>query len=235
MTDLKLGRLAATRPFGVRNLTAYATTRLPLPPASVGVPNASYPMDGNDQYGDCTIAGVAHLLAAWNAEVDESDPVPNQTEVVNQYFTLTGGPDTGLNEHNVLETWRTAGLWGNKIDAYVPVDPKDLTELHQAVAFYGGVYLGVAVPQSAQQQFQAGKPWTVVPGSPVLGGHCIVGLGYSPHGLLCATWGGVAEVTYPWLTAYLEEAWAVIPQQFVEAERGPRLDLSALRSDLGQI
>lgn len=235
MPDLKLGRLAATRPFGVRNLTAYATTRLPQPPASVDVPSAPYPMDGNDQYGDCTIAGVAHQIAAWNAEVHETDPVPSSSQVVETYFSLTGGPDSGLNEENVLQTWRTKGLFGNKIDAYVPVNPKDITELHQTVAFYGGCYLGVVVPQSAQEQFQDDQPWTVVPGSQVLGGHCIAALGYTTNGLLCATWGGIAEVTYPWLAAYLEEAWAIIPHEFVEAGRGPSLDLASLRSDLGQV
>lgn len=235
MPDLKLGRLAPTRPFGVRNLTAYAAKRLPSPPASVDVPSAQYPLDGNDRFGDCTIAGVAHLIAAWNAEVGESDAVPAEQEVISTYFGLTGGADSGLNEHNVLETWRTTGLFGDKIDAYVPIDPRDLTELHQAIAFYGASYLGIAVPQSAQQQFQAGEPWTVVPGSPVLGGHCIDALGYTPNGLLCATWGGIAEVTYPWLAAYLEEAWAVIPSQFVEAGRGPTLDLASLRADLGDV
>jgi hypothetical protein len=123
-------------------------------------------------------------------------------------------------------------LFGAKIDAYAPVDVKDLVELHQAVAFYGGCYLGIECPQSAQEQFQNGQPWTFVPGSPIEGGHCIDALGYSANGLLCATWGGIALVTFGFLAHFLDEAWVIIPNQFVKAGKGPRLDLEALKADL---
>ena len=83
----KLGKHPATRPTEISEFSTYVKGKLPAPPASVDVPNATYPMDGNDTYGDCTIAGVAHLLAAWDVEVSESDPVPDQTAVVQ---TTTG-------------------------------------------------------------------------------------------------------------------------------------------------
>lgn len=230
----KLGKLPATRLAGVGNVGDYVSGKLPSPPAAVSVPDASYPMDGNDQYGDCTIAGVAHLIAAWNVEVKQADAVPDAPTVVATYEKLTGGPDTGLNENNVLSCWRTTGLFGGKIDAYAPVDTKDLVGLQQAVAFYGGAYLGIVCPESAQEQFQANQPWTYVPRSPVEGGHCIVALGYNASGLLCATWGGIAEVTYPFLAHYLDEAWAIISEEFAQAGRGPELDLQTLQDDLDQ-
>jgi len=228
----KLGRLDATRPFGLSDLTVYAAGKLPAPPASVAVPNAQYPIDGNDQYGDCTMAGAAHLVAAWDTEVGATDPVPLGVEVVDTYLQLTGGADTGLNEADVLQTWATTGLFGAKIAAYAPVDPSKIVELHQAVALYGGCYLGIACPESAQNQFGNNEPWTYVPGSPIEGGHCIVALGYTANELLCATWGGIAPVSYSFLAHFLQEAWAVIPNQFVEAGKGPELDLAALRADL---
>lgn len=233
--SFKYGKLAATRLAGVRTLGAYASGRLPAPPASVEVPSAQYPIDGNDQYGDCTIAGVAHLLSAWNAEVNEDDPVPSEDAVVATYFSLTGGQDAGCNEQRVLEAWRSHGLFGETIDAYAPVGLSDTVELHQAIAFYGGAYLGIACPASAQQQFASGKPWTYVPGSPVEGGHCIVALGYDHTAVYCATWGGIAPVTYPFLSHFLDECWCVIPHQFIEAGHGPSLDLTSLRSDLNQL
>ncbi len=233
--NFKLGRLPATRPLGLSDLAVYAQGKLPAPPASVAAPNADYPIDGNDQCGDCTMAGAAHLVAAWNAEVDESDPVPSEQEVISTYYSLTGGADSGLNEASVLEGWRRNGLFGRKIAAYAPVNPRNIVDLHQAIAFYGAAYLGIVCPQSAQEQFQAGEPWTYVPGSPIEGGHCIVGVGYTQNGILCATWGGIAEVTYPFLAHFLEEAWAVIPDQFVEAGRGPALDLATLRADLDRL
>lgn len=235
MSGFRLGKLPATRLAGVRELGAYATGKLPAPPAEVAVPAAGYPLDGNSEYGDCVACGCAHLVAAWDAETGEPDPVPDETEVVQTYFELTGGPDSGLNEATVLQTWRAQGLFGRRIDAYAPVGCSDLVGLHQAVAFYGGAMLGIACPQSAQEQFAAGAPWTYVPGSPVAGGHCIVALGYDSEAMLCATWGGVARVTYPFLAHFLDEAWAVIPSQFVEAGRGPSLDLASLRADLDRL
>jgi hypothetical protein len=230
----RLGKLPATHLAGVGSLGDYVAGKLPPPPASVSVPNASYPMDGNDQYGDCTIAGAAHLVAAWDAELSEKDTVPDAPSVIATYEQLTGGPDTGLNENNVLTYWRGTGLFGEEIAAYAPVDTKDIVGLHQAVAFYGGAYLGIACPESAQQQFAANQPWTYVPKSPIEGGHCIVALGYTDTALLCATWGGIAEVTYPFLAHYMDEAWAIISHQFVEAGRGPELDLQTLEADLDQ-
>jgi len=236
MTDYKLGRLPATRPFGLSDLAVYATGKIPAPPSSVPVPHAGYPVDGNSQYGDCTMAGVAHLIAAWDAEVEEADPIPDEQEVIQTYFQMTGGQDTGLNEANVLSTWRNSGLFGRKIAAYAPVDPSSIMELHQSIAFWGGAYLGIVCPQSAQEQFASGDPWTFVPNSPVLGGHCVVALGYTPQGLLCATWGGIAEVTYPFLNRYLEESWAVVSSQMVE-HKGDALgmDLATLEADLNSL
>jgi hypothetical protein len=189
-------------------------------------------MDGNDQYGDCTMAGVAHLIAAWDVEVTEDDLVPSSDEVVKEYFSLTGGQDSGLNEANVLQTWHRSGLFGHKIEAYAPVSPSNLVEIQQTIAYYGGAYFGIQCPQSAQEQFQNGQPWTYVPGSPIEGGHCIDGLGYTPSGLLCATWGGIALVTWQFLAHFLEEVWAIISPEFVAAGKGPLLDLATLEADL---
>jgi hypothetical protein len=238
---LELGKLPATRLAGVETLGAYASGKLPAPPASVAVPGAvsDYPMDGNDTWGDCTIAGVAHLLAAWNSLVNSTSiPVPTDQQCVALYEQLTGSdtpPGPGLNETTLLAQWRQQGLFSNQIKAYAPVDYKNIVELHQAVAFFGGAYLGISCPESAQQQFQANEPWTYVPNSPVDGGHCIVALGYTPTGLLCATWGGIAEVTYPFLAHYLDEAFAIISAEFVASGGSPSLDLAALEADLDKL
>ena len=181
------------------------------------------------------MAATAHLITAWDREVGKHDPIPTADEVVKEYFTLTGGADTGLNESNVLQTWQRQGLFGRKIAAYAPVDVRDTIGIHQAIAFYGGALFGIQCPLSAQQQFQAGEPWTYDPNSPIEGGHAIAPLGYDSQFVYCATWGGIAHVTYPFLSAYLDECWAVIPSQFVEAGKGPLLDLATLKADLDRL
>lgn len=233
---MKLGRLPATRPAALSDLSVYAAGKLPTPPPTWEVPVANYPIDGNDQYGDCTIAGVAHMVEGWDAATKEHDPVPSETTIVAEYFKLTGGEDSGLNEADVLKEWHTNGLFGEKIAGYAPVNPRHLLELHQAVAFYGGCYLGIECPKSAQEQFGNGEPWTYV-GSEVEGGHCVAALGYGPHGgLHCATWGGIAVLEASFLAHYLDEAWVILPQQFIEAKKDQLgIDLKTLEADLRKV
>ena len=237
MGDLKLGRLPATRPAALSDLAVYAQGKLPVPPRTVEVPKAHYPIDDNDRIGCCTISGVAHLLEAWDVEVDEHDAIPSEPVIEAEYFKLTGGEDAGLNEADVLKTWQVDGLFGEKIAAYAPVNPRHLLELHQAVAFYGGCYLGIECPQSAQEQFGAGEPWTYVEGSPIEGGHCVVALGYGPNGgLHCATWGGIAVLEASFLAHFLDESWVILPHQMIEARKDALgIDLATLQADLAKV
>ena len=237
MSQFKYGALPARIPFGLSTLGTYAVGKLPQPPASVDAPSGvDWGMDLNSTIGDCTIAGVDHLLAAWNAKYDEIDARPTDATIQSTYFALTGGQDTGLVEADVLKKWQTTGLFKNTIEAYAPVHPTNIVELHQAIAFYGGAYLGIACPASAQQQFADGQPWTYVPGSPIEGGHCIDAIGYTPTALLCVTWGAVVEVTYSFMAHYASEAWAIISHELVQrGEDNFKIDLASLKADLATV
>lgn len=241
----KRGRLPAAPVVGVAELKAYASAPLPAPPASVAAPTvAVWGMDGNGPdptvtipgdgsgVGDCTIAGAAHCVSAWNAEVGTKDAVPTADQVVTQYFALTGGQDNGLACTSVLQTWHTTGLFGNRIGAWAPVNHKQIIDIHQAVDAYGACYIGVNLPDSAETQFENNEPWSYVGDAPT-GGHCVTIVGYDATYVYVVSWGAVVPVTYPWLSAYLEEAYAIVPQEFVEAGKGPTLNLAALQADLG--
>ena len=235
MSHYKLGALAPQRPFGLSNLAVYANGKIPTPPPSMAVPDAQWRMFLNDTYGCCTIAGIGNSLLAWNAEVSENIHIPTDDEIKTDYFTETGGADSGCVEANVLRDYHTKGLLGSQCDGYAPVEAANITQVHQAIAFYGACYVGVALPLSAQEQTQNQEPWSVVPGSPIEGGHCISFVGYDAHALYAVTWGQVVEVTYPWWDKYGTEAWAILAPEFVAAGRGPTLDLATLRHDLAAI
>lgn len=234
---LKLGKLAAVRSPRLSDLSVYTKHKLPPPPASVDAPTTvHWGMDCNDTEGDCTIAAVDHLIGAWNADLGEPDPRPTDQEISDTYFSLTGGADSGLNEQQVLTTWQRDGLFGNRIAAFAPFNPQDIKAMYQAVAFYRGAYLGIQCPQSAQEQFAAGKPWSYVPGSPIEGGHAICAVGYSSRALLCVSWGQLVEVTYPFLSHFLDEAWAIISHEVVEyGSDGVGVDLPSLLADIASI
>lgn len=245
MSDLKLGALPAIRPYGLADLSTYAVGRLPRPPKSVELPKAKWQMFANGPdstctvpgapFGDCTIAGAANALLAFNAEVDEHDPIPTSNDVAGQYLAITGGADQGCVEADVLKRWHTTGLFGaNKIAGYAPVHRQSIVDIQIAISCYGAAYIGVALPASAQEQFQDGRAWEYEGDQPI-GGHCVVLTAYHPGATVAVTWGGTVEVTYPWLAAYCTEVWAVIPQAFTEAGRGPAIDLPTLQADLGRL
>lgn len=236
MSALKTGRLPATRPAALKDLAVYALGKLPAPPVSVDPPAGSYPIDCNDRIGDCTYAGVDHLNRGWNALTGEDDRLPTEKQIEAAYFKETGGEDTGCNEADVLKRWHTEGIFGEKIAGYAPVPPKDLLQLHQSVAFYGGCYLGITVGEPQQEMFARGEEWTWVDGQEE-DGHCVVALGYGPNGgLKCKTWGGEAILSAGFLAHALDEAWCVLGDQMVKA-KGDKLglDLAALTADLARV
>jgi hypothetical protein len=94
---------------------SYITLGLAAPPRSFNVLTnvnqklkasnpTTLPMDGNDTLGDCTIAELAHATTVYNGLLGKENIMP-QASVVALYQKLTGGPDTGLNELDMLKYW----------------------------------------------------------------------------------------------------------------------------------
>jgi hypothetical protein len=234
----RMGKLAPQFPTAVKSLHHYITTPLPVAPASVDYSKSvaeGFPMDGNDQYGDCTMAAAAHLIQAWNAETGIQLPVPTEPDVIAQYLKLSGGQDTGLVESQVLKGWLSSGLWQNKIVAYAPVNVHSLDAIKQAVAFFGGVYVGIQVPGNAQTQFEAHKPWILEQGwqsQQIEGGHAIPILGYDDQYMYCVTWGAVQPMSWDWWSIYGDEAWVVLSEEFDKAGKFNGIDIASLRADI---
>src|SRR5208283_3753180 len=132
---------------------------IPTPPRTVEVPDVLLPIDCNDRIGDCAYAGLDHLNRGWNAEVDEHDALPTEAQIEAAYFVETGGPDSGCVLSSVLKRWHGQGIFGEKIAGYAPVDPRNLLALHQGVAFFGGLYLGIQCGQPQQEMFARGEEW----------------------------------------------------------------------------
>jgi len=208
--------------------TAYA------PPASVDyysrVPADTWGMDGNDTVGDCTCAEVDHTtkarqVAAGNTEVRSTD-----AEVLAAYSAITGytpadpNTDQGAEMQAVRNYWRTHGITlGGTVDKillFAEIDHTDHNLIKWAVDRFGAVGLGINFPASAMDQFDAGKPWTVVRGSRIDGGHAISLVGYDATYAYVVTWGAVQRMTWDFFTAYVEEAWTDLDESFVNATSG---------------
>ncbi|GAA1966957.1 hypothetical protein [Catenulispora subtropica] len=236
-----MGKLRPQFPTALHDMHYYATAPLPKPPAEVDhakTVTAGFPMDGNDQYGDCTMAAAAHLIQAWNAQTGIDLPVPADTDVIAQYLKLSHGKDSGLVESHVLKSWMSEGLWENKIVGYAPVNVHSLEGLKQAIAYFGGVYVGVQVPKNAEIQFADGRPWALEPdwqAEPIQGGHAVPILGYDGRWMYCVTWGAVQKMTWDWWSVYGDEAWVILSEEFQQAGKIGGLDVAMLKADLASL
>lgn len=248
---VKLGRKPVKKDGRTLRLANYLDeTKLPRNPSAVGTPAVpGWPMYGNDEFGDCTLASAAHMVEGWSFPTG-LDKTPDSALVVEDYWLtghppaktgVAGGPtDDGRVELDVLNFWRKTGVAGDKILAYVSVDPRSETHVKTAIHLFGGVYTGICLPLSAQSQ---GHLWDVVgdgktgPSAPCSwGGHAVPYLGYDVHGPKLITWGYEMAATWAFHLRYCEEAYAIIsPDWFRNGHTISGFDLATLQNDLKAI
>jgi hypothetical protein len=187
-------------------------------------------MLGNDVVGDCNAVTWANLRRLVTASL-ATEYYPTQAQVWQFYQTQnpgfdpngtkdTNGPgsgeDQGMDVQTGLEYLHTAGgPDGVKAVAFAKVDHTNMAEVKAALAIFGGLWLGIQVLDANQQQFAAGHAWTDVAGSPIDGGHAILGGGYKTDvrfitwaqetRFATSFWNGVVQGT-----PLVEEAWIVV-------------------------
>jgi len=234
----KLGKLPPKRDHRNLQLASYLNNvKLPVIPTQLSWyqhpearPGFSWQMFLNDSLGDCAIAGPAHIEMLWTFNVDELPFTPTNQEVLAAYTQVGGykpgdpNTDQGCVLLNVLNTWQNSGLFGRKIYAYVEVNPKNLQHIKTAIALFGAIDIGLAMPLSGQSQ--VGQVWTVTdpslqgdstPGS--WGGHCVVIGKYDDVAkeFTCITWGQEQKMSYDYFTTYCDEAYAPLSKDWTNS------------------
>lgn len=201
---------------------------------------AKFPMYLNDQIGDCTCAGIGHVYgaASYYGSGEKNETLFTDQDILSLYEKVSGyqpgnpASDVGATLESVLAEVYAHGLAGAKpIVGYSQIRNTTTAGISQALRVYDSVYCAVNLPQSAEDQFNAGKPWTYVPGSPIAGGHCIClqrVLNAVPNCLGFATWGAVQPTTQQWWSHYQMEAWAVQ----VNPNPTSNLSVHALKADM---
>jgi hypothetical protein len=246
-SNMKLGKTAAVHDPRTLQLTNYLKPAvLPPPPPQKDWSQkvASWPMMMNNTIGDCTIAAVGHCIEEWTTDVGKPVVLPDATIVaaysaVSGYNPKTGQHDVGANEIKVLNYWRQKGIGGHTIRAYVALEPGNLDHIRDAVFIFGNCYIGLALPKSAQTQ----AIWSVPPGGATgqgapgsWGGHAVPVVAYDPRGLTVVTWGALKRMTWSFWSAYCDEAYALLSDDFLTADKTPGgIDLAALQQDLKQV
>jgi hypothetical protein len=244
MSNLRFGKHPAKSDYRTLRFKSYVLPSLAAPPPSFNVltnvyqklnvsdPATLFPMDGNDSLGDCTIAGLAHATTVYDGLLGKQKIMP-KTSVVHLYEKLTGGPDTGLNELDVLKYWSNHKVYGSNILAYVSIDPKNHSHIQQAIELFGGVYLGFQVQENAIPDFDAHRPWTA--GTLTNDGHAVYAVAYDQNTVTVLTWGNTQQGTWGWWDECVDEAYAIVPQQAQTAGYAPGFNVQQLEADLKQV
>lgn len=245
-TKYRLGKLPARHDVRTLSLARYVdSAKLPPPPPDIDLAAAviDWPMYGNDRIGDCTTAAAAHMIEAWTAptrgkavEVTERS-VLAAFDKVKQVDPATG--EEGAVELDVLNYWRKSGIGGHRIGAFARVPVWDHRLVRDAAFLFGGIYIGLELPLTAQRQ--PVWDWThslsgpAKPGS--WGGHAVDVVAYDDHTLTVVTWGRLQELTWAFWDRYVDECYAILSVDFLdEAGEAPNgFDLAALKADLALV
>lgn len=255
MAPYRLG--AKVSPSDPRDLkfAAYKTATLPPVPTAWGfdnvVPHGAWGMLGNDRYGDCVWAGAAHEHILENTVAGRSvafttDGVLSDYSAVTGFTPLDPSTDNGTVIRDALKYRQKTGIVDaagkrHQIGAYLQLDTSrvqhgDFSELAEAAYLFGAVALGIEVPDSAMQQFDADEMWSYEPGSPIDGGHYVPLVAHRKH-LEVVTWGKVQPVGAKFLEHYITEAWALVSPDFLTASGATveGFDLAQLNADLAAL
>jgi hypothetical protein len=241
----KLGKLPARHDVRTLSFARYVDrAQLPAPPAKLDLTSkvARWPVYANDRIGDCTIAAAGHMIEAWTA-AGRGQAVEISERAVLAAFDRVKlvDPETGEEgavELDVLRDWRKHGIGGHRIGAFGSVSVRDHPLVCTAAWLFGGLYVGLQLPLSAQVQRIWDRRGRITgparPGS--WGGHAVDVVGYSPATLTVVTWGRLQQLTWRFWDTYCEEAYCILSQDFLAAGRAPNgFDLEALRTDLALV
>jgi hypothetical protein len=224
MVEVKLGKKAARHDPRTLAYAKYRTAVQAPPSAAHWGHGLPFTMLGNDQYGDCVEAGYAHQVQVWGDRAGHPF-APSDNEALGAYSAITGfrpgdpNTDNGTDMLTAVGYWKSTGLGGQKITAYAALNPLVNAEMCEAIAWYGGAYIGLQLPVSAQSQ--VGSEWTVTTGQQAApgswGGHCVPLCGYDQNTLWCVTWGALQAMTWEFLTTYCDEAFVLLATDWIAA------------------
>lgn len=237
--------------------TFFDVSSLPTPPQVFGR-TSYFPEDGwgmlyNDKAGCCVVAGGMHETMLWGALGGRGAPSFGDEQVVADYSAITGydprqtddrgdNPTDNGTDMVAAATYRQrTGLVDAKgvrhtIDGFVSIETGNVEELAFATYYMNVVGVGAMLPGDAEDQFDAGKPWS----SNLKGedGHyfCVVGRNHEGN-FLVVTWGRLHAVTPDWLQSYMDEGIVYISFESLRtntllSQRG--MDMAGLRAAFGK-
>ena len=197
-------------------------TSLPSVPLIDPAPAFNYPMDKNDSWGDCCVAGYDHFNQIVTGLLIGTQVNFTEAKILAFYQTQNPGFNPaipGVNDNGMCIQTFLEYLQKNKyIVGFGRIDYTNTTEVKAAIYIGLALIGGVQLQQAQETQFAEGQLWNLVVDSPVLGGHCIVPCGYfgQTDTYSSITWGKIQNFTKDFLTQCFDELWFVITQEHID-------------------
>ena len=222
------------------------------PPTMVGTAKPSWGMLGNNAAGDCVVAGACHETMLFAMATGK--PVPRFTTASaladysrilvatgnKPYNQLDPSTDLGLDAPAAAAYRRDTGLVdadGNvhKVDAYALLD--NIEDLYLAIYLFGAAGVGLALPESAETEFEANKIWDDTSSAP-MGGHYVPAMAVNRTGnVVFSTWSDIQGATPDFVTARWQVGIAYLSKEYMTAKgvSPEAITWDALQTDLQQI
>jgi hypothetical protein len=205
-------------------------------------------MYANDKWGCCVFAGAAHETRLWSREGTGTPVTFTDDNILADYSAVTGfnlndpSSDQGTNMGDAAKYRQTVGVVDatgkrHRVAAALLLHKGDWDQHMVAAYIFEAIGFGFEVPASINDQFAEGKPWDMVPGSPIVGGHYVAMFGRNSHGnAVASTWGGETAITRPFVEKYNDESYAYISEEMLRSGTSPRgFDMPKLQAYLASL
>ncbi|OUJ14198.1 hypothetical protein [Acetobacter sp. DsW_063] len=221
-----LGKLPARHDPRTFRMAAPLARALPAIPAAVNwAQKVDWPMWGNDRYGCCTQVGVASAIRTWTG-VAQAPVLLTGAQVLNNYAAATNPPfnvstganDNGAVEVDVLDRWRVEGFerpgqTRDYLTAYGAVGPQDAVSARRSIAFLGGLYIGLSLPEWACVVGCGDWDYSPTRDNSIAGGHCVWLHGYDADWFYLNTWGDDKRMSAAFMRQFCDEAYGLVSRQ----------------------
>lgn len=191
---------------------------IPAHPLTDPIPQLTYPMDHNDQAGDCVVAGVDHALQIIAKLLVGADANWSDSFLLTAYqsqnpgfksWADAGGPNDG---GMVVAEFLDWCIKQKLILAYAQIDTTNLDEIRAAI----DIGLAIVTGEDLKAAQQSGLGWDYVAGSPDWGGHCTAWAGYEAHDELVSWGSGAYSMTDAFIAHQVDEAYFILTQAHID-------------------
>jgi hypothetical protein len=245
----KLGKLPARNAITLKLADYLDESKFPQIPKSFGHEGLKNTFDwgmlGNDSVGDCVIAGGMHETMLWSRVGGNPIAPFNEDVALQMYSDITGyspdvpGSDQGTDMAAAAAFRKKTGLLDangvrHKVDFYLALTPGNLKQYLIALYLFEAVGIGLLFPESAEQQFTAGQPWTVE-SSNIIGGHYVPLVSRRTY-INLVTWGKLFQMTDPFFARYNDEGIVYLSSEMlINKKSAEGVDYNNLIADLGNL